>query len=160
MHRRQLATYILVNTRNCINELLIRKNITMVIFIIRIEDTDLERNVDDAIDSQFDNMEWLGILADESIKHPVEKIWSHTCNQKKFDRYKRISLQISLMMVFCIPFVFCTSEELEKRNVKNKNARGNCPPQKYSRKMFYRWTDETSKKKKLGRETKPFNIRF
>jgi glutamyl/glutaminyl-tRNA synthetase len=26
-------------------------------FIIRIEDTDLERNVDDAIDSQFDNME-------------------------------------------------------------------------------------------------------
>ncbi len=39
-------------------------------FIVRIEDTDLERNVEGAIESQFENLNWLGIIADESFLKP------------------------------------------------------------------------------------------
>lgn len=37
-------------------------------FIVRIEDTDLERNIEDGIKSQMENLSWLGIEADESIE--------------------------------------------------------------------------------------------
>lgn len=36
-------------------------------FIVRIEDTDLERNVEGGVDSQFHYLNWLGIEHDESI---------------------------------------------------------------------------------------------
>ena len=36
-------------------------------FIIRIEDTDIERNINDGEKSQLDNLKWLGIEWDESI---------------------------------------------------------------------------------------------
>lgn len=39
-------------------------------FIIRIEDTDLERNVEGGIESQTKWLKWLGVQADESIDNP------------------------------------------------------------------------------------------
>ena len=36
-------------------------------FIVRIEDTDIERNVEGGEASQLDNLRWLGITPDESI---------------------------------------------------------------------------------------------
>ncbi len=36
-------------------------------FIVRIEDTDIERNVEGGEASQLDNLKWLGIEYDESI---------------------------------------------------------------------------------------------
>lgn len=36
-------------------------------FIVRIEDTDIERNVEGGEASQLDNLRWLGIIPDESI---------------------------------------------------------------------------------------------
>ncbi len=38
-------------------------------FIIRIEDTDRKRHVEDGERSQLDNLRWLGIDWDESLKH-------------------------------------------------------------------------------------------
>ena len=35
-------------------------------FIIRIEDTDIERNIEKGEESQIENLNWLGIVADES----------------------------------------------------------------------------------------------
>jgi nondiscriminating glutamyl-tRNA synthetase len=121
-------------------------------FIIRIEDTDLERNVDDAIDSQFDNMEWLGILADESIKHPVEKYGPYM-QSEKFDRYKELAYKLvdDGFAYRC----FCTSEELEKER-EEQSARG-IVATKYSRKCLS-LTDEQVKEKLDANE--PFNIRF
>ena len=36
-------------------------------FIVRIEDTDVERNVEDGIESQLKYLKWLGIDYDESV---------------------------------------------------------------------------------------------
>ncbi|HBI04081.1 MAG TPA: glutamate--tRNA ligase, partial [Paenibacillaceae bacterium] len=36
-------------------------------FIVRIEDTDRKRNVDDAEEKLFDSLKWLGLEWDESI---------------------------------------------------------------------------------------------
>lgn len=41
-------------------------------FIIRIEDTDIARNVKDGEKSQFDNLAWLGVTWDESPNNPAE----------------------------------------------------------------------------------------
>ena len=38
-------------------------------FIIRIEDTDIERNIEGAEKSQIDDLEWLGIIADAFLPH-------------------------------------------------------------------------------------------
>lgn len=36
-------------------------------FVIRIEDTDKKRNLEDGETSQFDNLKWLGLDWDESV---------------------------------------------------------------------------------------------
>ena len=36
-------------------------------FVVRIEDTDSKRNLEDGESSQFDNLKWLGLDWDESI---------------------------------------------------------------------------------------------
>ena len=36
-------------------------------FIVRIEDTDIERNVEGGEASQLDNLRWLGIIPDETV---------------------------------------------------------------------------------------------
>ena len=41
-------------------------------FIVRIEDTDLERNIADSISSQLENLRWLGINIDETIDNEGE----------------------------------------------------------------------------------------
>ncbi|WKX02491.1 glutamate--tRNA ligase [Candidatus Mycoplasma mahonii] len=42
-------------------------------FIVRIEDTDIARNISDGEKSQLENLEWLGIIPDESPINPVAK---------------------------------------------------------------------------------------
>ena len=39
-------------------------------FIIRIEDTDLKRNIADGEKSQLENLDWLGMNWDESAQKP------------------------------------------------------------------------------------------
>ena len=41
-------------------------------FIIRIEDTDQKRNIEDGEKSQLENLAWLGMEWDESPAHPGE----------------------------------------------------------------------------------------
>ncbi|NQZ66091.1 MAG: glutamate--tRNA ligase [Mycoplasmatales bacterium] len=58
-------------------------------FIIRTEDTDIARNIENGEDSQIDNLEWLGIIADESPRKPVEKYGKYR-QSEKLDRYEEI----------------------------------------------------------------------
>lgn len=58
-------------------------------FIIRIEDTDHARNVENGEDSQIDNLAWLGVMPDESPRNPVEKYGKYR-QSEKLDRYKEI----------------------------------------------------------------------
>lgn len=49
-------------------------------FILRIEDTDLERSTDEAVDAILDGMQWLGLRADEGPFFQT----------RRFDRYKEV----------------------------------------------------------------------
>ena len=49
-------------------------------FVLRIEDTDLERSTDVAIQQILDGMEWAGLLHDEGPFYQT----------KRFDRYKEV----------------------------------------------------------------------
>lgn len=91
-------------------------------------------------------------MADESIKHPVEKYGPYM-QSEKFDRYKELAYKLvdDGFAYRC----FCTSEELEKER-EEQNARG-IVATKYSRKCLS-LTDEQVKEKLDANE--PFNIRF
>ncbi|QGS52436.1 glutamate--tRNA ligase [Spiroplasma tabanidicola] len=117
-------------------------------FIVRIEDTDIERNVEGAIESQFDNMDWLGISPDESFLKPVAK-YGEYMQSKKFDRYKQLAHDL-IEKGFAYK-CFCTPEELQvDREVQE--AKG-IVATKYNRKCLTR----TDLKEQEG---KPYNIRF
>lgn len=49
-------------------------------FILRIEDTDLERSTQEAVDAILDGMSWLGLKNDGEIYYQT----------KRFDRYKEV----------------------------------------------------------------------
>lgn len=58
-------------------------------FIVRIEDTDVARNVKDGEKSQLDNLKWLGIIPDESPQTPNKKYGPYR-QSEKLDRYNEI----------------------------------------------------------------------
>lgn len=88
--------------------------------IVRIEDTDLARNLEDGVSSQLDNLKWLGINWDESVDiegefGPYNQLKRHEDGiyqpfiQKLLDEGKAYRC-------------FCTSEELDAEAEKQKAA--------------------------------------
>ncbi len=71
-------------------------------FVLRIEDTDLERSTQEAIDAIMDGMNWLGLKWDEGPYYQT----------KRFDRYKELvaQLQAEDKAYKC----YCSTERLEK----------------------------------------------
>ncbi|MGL5205552.1 MAG: glutamate--tRNA ligase [Metamycoplasmataceae bacterium] len=51
-------------------------------FLLRIEDTDFSRNVPNGEESQLDNLEWLGIIPDESPINPNSKYGKYRQSEK------------------------------------------------------------------------------
>lgn len=72
-------------------------------FILRIEDTDLERSTQASVDAILDGMAWLG------LSHDNEEIYYQT---KRFDRYKEVIAQLVAQgdAYYCT----CSKEELEQ----------------------------------------------
>ncbi len=62
-------------------------------FIVRIEDTDVERNVAGGEASQLDNLAWLGIVPDESPKSPKEQYGKYR-QSEKLARYDQIAFEL------------------------------------------------------------------
>lgn len=89
-------------------------------FVLRIEDTDIERNVVGGEDSQIDNLEWLGIIPDESPRKPVAKYGKYR-QSEKLDRYNEI-IEILLSNGGAYK-AYDTSEELEMQR-KEQEIRG------------------------------------
>lgn len=58
-------------------------------FIVRIEDTDISRNVEGGEKSQLENLEWLEIIPDESPEKPNEKYGKYR-QSEKLERYGKI----------------------------------------------------------------------
>jgi glutamyl-tRNA synthetase len=83
-------------------------------FVLRIEDTDLERSTDHAIQQILDGMEWAGLNHDEGPFYQT----------KRFDRYKEV---IEEMLASGNAYrCYCTKEELEHMRAEQM-ARGDKP---------------------------------
>ncbi len=84
------------------------------VFVLRIEDTDLERSTPEAIQQILDGMEWAGLVHDEGPFFQT----------RRFDRYKEVidELLASGHAYRC----YCSKEELEKMR-SEQLARGQKP---------------------------------
>ncbi len=80
-------------------------------FVLRIEDTDLERSTQEAVDVILEGMQWLGLDWDEGP----------TFQSQRFDRYREVIDQLLLegKAYHC----FCTREELETMRAEAMAAR-------------------------------------
>lgn len=119
-------------------------------FIIRIEDTDQKRHVDNAESSQLDNLRWLGIEWDESIDK--EGDYGPYRSTDRLHIYAPYAEQLveNGHAYRC----FCTEAELEQER-EEQRAKGETPL--YSGKC--RSLSETERKEKLTAGT-PYTIRF
>jgi glutamyl-tRNA synthetase len=93
-------------------------------FVLRIEDTDLERSTEAAIQQILDGMEWAGLEHDEGPFHQTQR----------FDRYKEV---IADMLASGHAYrCYCTKEELAQLRA-DQAARGEKP------RYDGRWRDRT-----------------
>lgn len=78
-------------------------------FIVRIEDTDLERNVSNGISSQLDNLRWMGIIPDETIDLPGK--YGPYQQTARLDIYQKYATQLinEKKAYYC----FCTDSQLD-----------------------------------------------
>ncbi|RLQ84769.1 glutamate--tRNA ligase [Planomicrobium sp. Y74] len=87
-------------------------------FIVRIEDTDTARNIETGIESQLDNLKWLGIEHDESVD--VGGDYGPYRQMERLDIYKGYADE---MLEKGLAFkCFCTAEELEAERESQKAA--------------------------------------
>ncbi|MGM0172729.1 glutamate--tRNA ligase [Enterococcus sp. DIV0800] len=91
-------------------------------FIIRIEDTDLKRNIEDGEKSQLENLAWLGIDWDESPANPGEYGPYRQSERREIYQPLIDQLLASNLAYKC----YCTPEELEAER-EAQRARGEMP---------------------------------
>lgn len=72
-------------------------------FVLRIEDTDLERNTDESVRTILEGMDWVGLHHDEGPYY----------QSKRFDRYKEIIKK--LIDEGHAYYCYCTKEELDAK---------------------------------------------
>ncbi|TCS34011.1 glutamyl-tRNA synthetase [Paucimonas lemoignei] len=70
-------------------------------FILRIEDTDLERSTPEAVQAILDGMQWLGLEHDEGPFYQM----------KRMDRYREVIAQ--MLQAGTAYYCYCTPEEVE-----------------------------------------------
>lgn len=119
-------------------------------FILRIEDTDQERNVEGGIESQINNLEWMGIKIDESLKNPGA--YGPYVQTQKLKRYQELAYK--LLEEGKAYRCFCTKEDLDKNREQSMSS-GQTP--KYNRHCLYLTKEEIQAK--LDAKT-PFTIRL
>ena len=121
-------------------------------FILRIEDTDLERNVAGGEESQLYYLDWLGINPDESPIKPNPKYAPYR-QMERLELYQKYAKQL-IEMKYAYK-CFCTPEELEADYQRQIDA--GYVSTRYSRVCLN--LSET-KQKQLESEEKPFAIRI
>ncbi|UVD81865.1 glutamate--tRNA ligase [Mycoplasma iguanae] len=86
-------------------------------FIVRIEDTDIARNVVDGERSQLENLAWLGIIPDESPLNPKKEFGAYR-QSEKLARYNELIEQ--LLSKNLAYKAYDTSEELNEQRAQQK----------------------------------------
>lgn len=121
-------------------------------FILRIEDTDLERNVVGGEESQMKYLHWLGITPDESPSQPNPKYEPYR-QMERLDMYQKYAQQ--LIDAGHAYKCYCTEEELEE-DYEAQKANGVVATQ-YNRKcLLHRSKEELES---LAVTNTPFTIR-
>ena len=117
-------------------------------FIVRMEDTDIERNVVGGEESQLEGLEWLGIHADESPLNPNPKYAPYR-QMEKLELYRKIAIQ--LVEKGYAYECYCSEDELEIDRELQKQ-RGIVAP-KYNRRCLHATPEQSAKRKEEGRKT-------
>ena len=116
-------------------------------FIVRIEDTDIERNVANGEASQLEGLEWLGIRADESPVKP-NPLYAPYRQMEKLDIYQKYAQEL-LDKGYAYE-CYCTQEELEEER-EDQLASGIAAP-KYQRRCLHASKEQIEAWKKEGRK--------
>ncbi|UHA71681.1 glutamate--tRNA ligase [Paenibacillus sp. 481] len=119
-------------------------------FIVRIEDTDIKRNIEGGEESQFKYLKWLGIEWDESVDVGGE--YGPYRQTERLDIYMKHAQD--LMDRGLAYRCFCTEQELEAER-EAQMEKGETP--KYSGKCFGLSAEEQAKLAAEGRQS---SIRF
>lgn len=114
-------------------------------FIFRLEDTDIERNIPNGEASQLDNLEWLGIIPDESPVNPGE--YGPYRQTERLDIYREYAQKLvdAGLAYEC----YCTQEELDESR-KKQEATGQFSF-RYERTCANLSTEQREQYKKEGR---------
>jgi len=120
-------------------------------FVLRIEDTDIERNVEGGEESQLYYLHWLGIDPDESPQNPKPQYAPYR-QMERLDLYHEIANQL-LKKGFAYK-CFCTPEELEEDYKKQTEA--GIASTRYNRKCLHLSPQEVQEKEAAGL---PYTIR-
>lgn len=121
-------------------------------FVLRIEDTDIERNVEGGEASQLQYLKWLGIIPDESPEFPNPKYAPYR-QMERLDIYKKYTE--TLLEAGHAYKCYCTPEELEADYHKQKEA-GHTST-RYNRKCLHLDKEVRHRYEEEGR---PFSIRL
>ena len=113
-------------------------------FVVRIEDTDIERNVEGGEASQLDNLRWLGIIPDESID--IGGPYAPYRQMERLDIYKKHADE--LLEKGLAYKCFCSSEELEASREEQKAAGVAAPT--YNGKCRHLSAEEVAEKEAAG----------
>lgn len=117
-------------------------------FIVRIEDTDVERNVPGGEASQLDNLAWLGIIPDESPRNPKPQYGKYR-QSEKLDRYDAIAFE--MVKAGTAYKAYDSSEELDAQR-KEQELAGNFSF-RYDRKWLKISEEEIAKRDAAGAYT-------
>jgi glutamyl-tRNA synthetase len=109
-------------------------------FILRIEDTDLERSTQESVQAILDGMTWLGLVWDEGPYHQMQRL----------DRYREVAEQ--LLRAGHAYYCYASKEELEAMR-EAQRARGEKP------RYDGRWRPEKARGKTPPPGVKPV-VRF
>lgn len=121
-------------------------------FILRIEDTDIARNVEGGEESQLHYLEWLGIIPDESPQKPNPKYAPYR-QMERLDIYREYIDK--LLEAGHAYKCYCTAEELEEDYQRQKEE-GHVST-RYNRRCLH--LDEETKRA-YEEEGKPYSIRL
>ena len=115
--------------------------------VFRVEDTDIERNVEGGEKSQYEDLKWLGIIPDESPYEPNEKYAPYR-QMERLDIYRKYAEQLVAQgdAYYC----YCTSEELEER--KELQIQNGVKATKYDRKCLNLTKEQIEQYQKEGRK--------
>ncbi|MHA0261673.1 glutamate--tRNA ligase [Mesomycoplasma ovipneumoniae] len=119
-------------------------------FILRIEDTDTQRNIKDGERSQIENLEWLGILPDE--KPGTISEYGPYRQSEKIDRYQKLAQE--LVQKGFAYYAFDNANELEEQK-KEQEKQGI-----FSFRYDRNWLKISDQEKQKRLENNEFVIRF